>query len=179
MAALDRRAGGDAGHPMRLALRLDGHDVEADIDPEATLAEVLREDFGVRSVRIGCANGDCGACTARVDDRLLKTCMVLPHRAQGACVTTLAGLGSEDEPSPVQTAFVEAYAFQCGFCLPGMVLASHDLLERDPEPDESTIRDALSGNLCRCTGYSNAVRAVRRASSTTSTCSKSESEPNT
>lgn len=178
MASLDPQPGGEAAHLLRLALRLDGQEVEAQIEPEATLAEVLREDFGVRSVRIGCANGDCGACTARVDDRLLKTCMVPPHRAQGARVTTLAGLGSEREPSPVQAAFVEAYAFQCGFCLPGMVLASQDLLDRDPDPDETTIRDALSGNLCRCTGYSNAVRAVRRAASNTSS-SRPESEPKT
>jgi aerobic-type carbon monoxide dehydrogenase small subunit (CoxS/CutS family) len=87
-------------------MRLDGHDVEVEVDPAATLAEVLREDLGVRSVRIGCANGDCGACTARIDDRLLKTCMVLPHRAQGSHLTTLVGLGSEDDPSAVQTAFV-------------------------------------------------------------------------
>lgn len=176
MAAIDRRRDVDGTRRLRLALRLDGKDVEAEVDADATLAEVLRDDFEVPSVRIGCANGDCGACTARVDDQLLKTCMVLPHRSQGARVTTLAGIGSEDEPSPIQTAFVEEYAFQCGFCLPGMVLASQQLLDRDPKPDETSIRDALSGNLCRCTGYANPVRAVLRASRTPSTCHQPESE---
>ena len=151
---------------LHLTLTLDGQPREAEVDPAATLAEVLRDGMDVRSVRIGCANGDCGACTARVDGACLKTCLVLPHRAQGADITTLAGLGAPSAPSAVQEAFVQCFAFQCGFCLPGMVLAAEDLLARDADPDESDIRRALSGNVCRCTGYTNAVRAVRMAART-------------
>lgn len=146
-----------------LHLTIDGRSMSAPTDPAGTLAEALREDFDVVAVRIGCANGDCGTCTAIVDGRYTKTCLVLPHRAEGADVRTIAGLGSASAPSVVQEAFVTEYAFQCGYCLPGMLLSSCALLERDPDPTEDHIRDALSGNICRCTGYHNAVRAVHRA----------------
>jgi carbon-monoxide dehydrogenase small subunit len=152
---------------ITLSLRLDDRDVRAEVDPASTLAEVLREDFGVRGVRVGCANGDCGACTARVDGAYLKTCLVLPHRAEGTEVHTLDGMGSEDDPTPLQAAFVASYAFQCGFCLPGMLFAAQDLLHRRPHPTEPEVRDALSGNVCRCTGYHNAVAAVLRAADAT------------
>lgn len=160
----------DHSHPeaerLRLTVTVDGHTHESEVDPGASLAEVLRDDLGVRSVRIGCANGDCGACTARVEGACLKTCLVLAHRAQGAHVTTMAGMGAPSAPSVVQEAFVEHFAFQCGFCLPGMLMSAQDLLDRNADPDESEIRDALSGNVCRCTGYTNAVRAVRMAART-------------
>ena len=146
-----------------LHLTIDGHPASAETDPAGTLAEALREDFGVTAVRLGCLNGDCGTCTAIVNGRYTKTCLVLPHRAEGVEVRTIAGLGTATAPSAVQEAFVAEYAFQCGFCLPGMLLSSQALLERDPDPTEKDIRDALSGNICRCTGYHNAVRAVRRA----------------
>jgi carbon-monoxide dehydrogenase small subunit len=148
---------------LDLTLRLNGRPIGVTVDGDATLVDVLREDLGVTGARIGCRNGDCGVCTALVDDRCVKTCLVLAARADGATVETLEGLGDEDDPTPVQQAFMECYAFQCGFCLPGMVFAATALLDRDPAPDDARIRDALSGNLCRCTGYHNLVRAVHRA----------------
>jgi carbon-monoxide dehydrogenase small subunit len=142
---------------------VDGVIVQVDPDPEDTLVDVLREELGVTAVRAGCRNGDCGTCTAIVDGRCVKTCLVLAGRADGARVDTLSGLGTEADPHPVQEAFMVEYAFQCGFCLPGMILSAVTLLEHDPSPTDAEIRDALSGNLCRCTGYANAIRAVRRA----------------
>ena len=148
---------------VALTLNLNGSRVSATIDGDATLVDVLREDLGVTGVRIGCRNGDCGACTALVDGRCVKTCVVLAARADGVAVETLESLGDEEDPSPVQQAFMECYSFQCGFCLPGMVFAATALLDREPDPDDAQIRDALSGNLCRCTGYHNFIRGVHRA----------------
>jgi len=147
--------------------RLNGHDQHRTIDPAQPLAHCLREEFGLRGIRVGCANGDCGSCTALVDQRPVKTCLIPAGRAEGTVITTLEGMGSEANPSPVQDAFVETYAFQCGFCLPGMVFTAKALLDRDPDPSECTIRNELSGNICRCTGYHNIVAAVRRAAELT------------
>lgn len=146
-----------------MRLQVDGVAVQVDADPEDTLVDVLREDLGSTAVRAGCRNGDCGTCTAIVDGRCVKTCLVLAGRADGARIDTLAGLGTEADPHPAQEAFMAEYAFQCGFCLPGMILSAVTLLDGNPSPTDAEIRDALSGNLCRCTGYANAVRAVRRA----------------
>lgn len=144
-------------------LAVDGRPVHLTVDADLTLLDVLREELGMTEVRAGCRNGDCGTCTAFVDDRCVKTCLLLAARVDGCRVDTLAGLADDDEPSPVQRAFMEEYAFQCGFCLPGMLLSATDLLARNPDPSTAEIRNALSGNLCRCTGYTNAVRAVKRA----------------
>jgi carbon-monoxide dehydrogenase small subunit len=146
-----------------MRLQVDGVAVLVDADPEDTLVDVLREDLGSTAVRAGCRNGDCGTCTAIVDGRCVKTCLMLAGRADGARIDTLSGLGTEANPHPVQQAFMDEYAFQCGFCLPGMILSAVTLLDANPSPTGAEIRDALSGNLCRCTGYVNAVRAVRRA----------------
>ncbi|MDH6573756.1 aerobic-type carbon monoxide dehydrogenase small subunit (CoxS/CutS family) [Streptomyces sp. SAI-117] len=146
-----------------ITFTLNGNPVRAAVDDVETLVDILRRDCGVGGVRVGCRNGDCGSCTAMVDDACVKTCLMLAGRARGSEVVTLEGLGSLDRPHPVQTAFMETYAFQCGFCLPGMVLSTISLLARIPQPDETEIRDALSGNLCRCTGYENIVKAVQRA----------------
>ncbi|MCV7422132.1 (2Fe-2S)-binding protein [Mycobacterium yunnanensis] len=145
-------------------LVVDGRPVHVTVDADLTLLDVLREELGLTAVRAGCRNGDCGTCTAMVDDRCVKTCLMLAARVDGGRVDTIAGLADDDGVlSPVQRAFMEQYAFQCGFCLPGMLLASTDLLKRNPDPSTEAVRDALSGNLCRCTGYTNAVRAVKRA----------------
>jgi carbon-monoxide dehydrogenase small subunit len=144
-------------------LVLNGEQVSALVDSDATLVDALREDFDVTGVRIGCRNGDCGTCTALVDDRCVKTCLVLAGRASGSAVRTLEGQGTDEAPTAVQQAFMECYSFQCGFCLPGMVFAAEALLDVLPDPTEAEIRDALSGNLCRCTGYQNFVRGVHRA----------------
>ncbi|MGQ4516423.1 2Fe-2S iron-sulfur cluster-binding protein [Streptomyces sp. DW26H14] len=142
---------------------LNGKPARAKIDDAETLVDSLRRGCGVAGVRVGCRNGDCGSCTAMVDDECVKTCLMLAGRVHGSEVITLEGLGTLDRPHPVQTAFMEQYAFQCGFCLPGMVFSTLSLLARIPHPDETEIRDALSGNLCRCTGYANIVKAVERA----------------
>ncbi|NIY69271.1 (2Fe-2S)-binding protein [Streptomyces malaysiensis] len=142
---------------------LNGKPVRAAVNDVDTLVDALRQNCGVAGVRVGCRNGDCGSCTAMVDDECVKTCLMLAGRARGSEVVTLEGIGSLDHPHPVQIAFMEHYAFQCGFCLPGMVLSTISLLARIPHPDETEIRDALSGNLCRCTGYENIVKAVQRA----------------
>ena len=142
---------------------VDGRPVHLVVDADLTVLDVLREELGRTEVRAGCRNGDCGTCTAVVDGRCVKTCLQLAARLDGARVDTLASLADDDEPSPVQQAFMEEYAFQCGFCLPGMLLSATDLLARTPDPSTAEIRNALSGNLCRCTGYTNAVRAVKRA----------------
>lgn len=152
-----------ADDTVTVDLHIDGKDVQLTVAADLTLLDVLRENLGRTEVRAGCRNGDCGACTAMVDGRCVKTCLMLAGRVDGASVQTIADLADGDEPSPVQRAFMEQYAFQCGFCLPGMLLSATDLLDRTPEPSAEQIRDALSGNLCRCTGYANAVRAVGRA----------------
>lgn len=146
-----------------LALTLNGIAAERPVDPASTLAEALRDDFGLSGVRIGCANGDCGTCTAMVAGVPVKTCLMLVQRAEDATVWTLEGIGTANGPTAMQEAFVAAYGFQCGFCLPGMIFAAQALLDRDPNPPDPAIRDAVSGNICRCTGYHNVVVAVRRA----------------
>jgi aerobic-type carbon monoxide dehydrogenase small subunit (CoxS/CutS family) len=145
-------------------LHLNGEAVSAVVERSATLVDVLRDDFGVTGVRAGCRNGDCGTCTALVNGDCVKTCLMLAGRASGQEVRTIESLGTADNPSPVQQAFMECYSFQCGFCLPGMILSATELLERVPEPTDAEIRDTLSGNLCRCTGYENFIRGVQRAS---------------
>lgn len=149
---------------QRVDLHLNGEPVSAMVDNTATLVDVLRDEFGAKGVRAGCRNGDCGTCTALVGGDCVKTCLVLAGRASGHDVQTIEGLGTAENPSAVQQAFMECYSFQCGFCLPGMILSATGLLERVPEPTETEIRDTLSGNLCRCTGYENFVRGVQRAS---------------
>jgi aerobic-type carbon monoxide dehydrogenase small subunit (CoxS/CutS family) len=148
----------------RLDLHLNGKAASAMVESSATLVDVLRDDFGVTGVRAGCRNGDCGTCTALVNGDCVKTCLMFAGRASGQDVRTIESLGTADNPSPVQQAFMECYSFQCGFCLPGMILSATGLLERVPEPTDTEIRDTLSGNLCRCTGYENFIRGVQRAS---------------
>ncbi|MCP2624416.1 (2Fe-2S)-binding protein [Mycolicibacterium smegmatis] len=146
-----------------ISVEVDGDPAHLTVEADLTLLDVLREELGRTEVRAGCRNGDCGTCTAVVDGRCVKTCLILAARADGARVKTIATLSDGDRPDAVQRAFMEQYGFQCGFCLPGMLLAATDLLDRDPNPSAAAIRDALSGNLCRCTGYTNAVRTVQRA----------------
>ena len=137
---------------------------ELAIDPWRSLAEVLREDLRLIGTKVGCNEGDCGACTVLVDGRSVCSCLMLALEAEGCEVTTIEGLApTRSELTPVQQAFVDEGAVQCGFCTGGMILSATHLLEHDPEPDEQTIRRALSGNLCRCTGYVKIVAAVSAA----------------
>lgn len=144
--------------------RINGTDRSSPIDPRARLVDVLRERFDVRGVRVGCGNGDCGSCTALVDGVPRKSCLLLAAQAEGRSVETLESLaGDGGELNPLQRAFVESYAFQCGFCIPGMVMSAMDLLSRNEDPSDEDVRQAIDGNICRCTGYQNIVAAVRRA----------------
>jgi carbon-monoxide dehydrogenase small subunit len=128
-----------------------------------SLLYVLRERLGLPGAKSACEQGECGSCSVLVDGRLVCACLVLAASAAGADIRTVEGLGPD--PTDVQQAFVECGGVQCGFCTPGLVMAVHDLLERDPAPDDLTVREAISGNLCRCTGYSRILEAVQRVAS--------------
>ncbi len=129
-----------------------------------TLLEVLREDLGLTGAKDGCGGeGECGACTVLMDGKPVNSCLILIGQADGCRIETIEGLSLDEQPHPLQKAFVEAGAIQCGFCTPGAILASKALLGRNPDPAEAEIREALSGNLCRCTGYSKILTAVQQA----------------
>jgi carbon-monoxide dehydrogenase small subunit len=128
-----------------------------------SLLHVLRERLGLPGAKNACEQGECGSCSVYLDGRLVCACLVLAGQAEGREVTTVEGLAPEGELSPVQTAFLEAGAVQCGFCTPGLIVATDDLLGRNPEPTDGEIREALAGNLCRCTGYEKILDAVRLA----------------
>ncbi len=146
---------------MRVCFSLNGRPVDADTEPGRTLLEFLRAR-GIFSVKYGCDHGECGACTVLVDGKALNACLVLMHTLQDKRVETLEAFERLDGLAPVQEAFVEEGAIQCGYCTPGMILSVEALLRENPEPDEADIRDALTGNLCRCTGYVKPVEAVKR-----------------
>jgi aerobic carbon-monoxide dehydrogenase small subunit len=133
------------------------------VEPRTLLVHALRDGLGLTGAHVGCDTSQCGACTVLLDGRAVKSCTVLAVQAAGHEVTTIEGLAPGDELHPLQVAFVENHGLQCGFCTPGMILTALDLLERDPDPDEQTIRHALRGNLCRCTGYQSIVESVRAA----------------
>lgn len=144
-------------HRVRLVVNGRTHGI--DVQPNAVLLHTLR-DLGYTDVKNGCEIGECGACAVLLNGNPVNSCMVLAVQADGATITTNAGLGTIDKPHVIQEAFADAGAVQCGFCTPGMVISTVALLNRNPDPSESEIRDALSGNLCRCTGYSQIVDGV-------------------
>jgi aerobic-type carbon monoxide dehydrogenase small subunit (CoxS/CutS family) len=146
-----------------IVLTLNGVRREATVDRRKLLVEALREDFETTGPKVGCATGDCGACTVLMDGDIRKSCLELAVAANGSVVTTLEGIAG-DQLTPLQEAFWDEYAFQCGFCLSGMLFSAQDLIDRVPNPTEHEIRTAISGNLCRCTGYDTIVNAIRRAS---------------
>ena len=150
---------------MSVALRLtvNSRTVERTVSARRSLAEFLREDLGLTGTHVGCEHGVCGACTVLVDGRSARSCLLLAAQLDGATVTTIEGLTPGDGLSPLQAAFRDCAALQCGFCTPGMIVTAHELLAEDRAPTRDAIREALSGNLCMCTGYVNIVRAVERA----------------
>jgi len=132
--------------------------------PNRTLTQVLREDLNLLGTKEGCGIGDCGACTVILNGRPVNSCLVLAVQANGCNIQTIEGVADENNLHPIQEAFVEYGAIQCGFCTPGMVLSAKSLLEKNPKPTEMEIREAISGNLCRCTGYQKIVEAIQAAS---------------
>ena len=148
---------------MQIAMTVNRQAVAAEVEPRTLLVDFLREQLALTGTHVGCDTSQCGACVVLVDGRSIKSCTLLAVQAAGATVTTIEGLAAEGILHPVQSAFREAHALQCGFCTPGMILSVVDLLQHHPDPSEATIREWLSGNLCRCTGYHNIVRAVQQA----------------
>jgi aerobic carbon-monoxide dehydrogenase small subunit len=147
--------------PVSLALNVNGKPVSADVDPRTLLVDLLRNQLLLTGTHVGCDTAQCGACTVHLDGRAVKACNVLAVQAQGANVTTIEGLAQDGAMHPMQQAFKDCHGLQCGFCTPGMVMSAIDLVKRHPGADEATIRAELEGNLCRCTGYHNIVKAVR------------------
>jgi carbon-monoxide dehydrogenase small subunit len=142
-------------------LVVNGESRTLDVEPRTLLVHALRDQLALTGTHVGCDTSQCGACTVLVEGRAVKSCTVLAVQAEGLEVTTIEGLASNGELHRVQRAFVEHHGLQCGFCTPGMILTAVDLLERDPSPDDETIRRSLRGNLCRCTGYQGVVDAIR------------------
>jgi carbon-monoxide dehydrogenase small subunit len=147
----------------KIALTVNGSRHEADVEPRQLLAYFLRNELGLTGTNVGCDTSSCGACTVLVDGESIKSCTVFAVQADGSEVTTIEGIADGGEPHPVQQAFHEAHALQCGYCTPGFVMATISLLQENPNPSEEEIRLGLEGNLCRCTGYHNIVRAVQAA----------------
>jgi carbon-monoxide dehydrogenase small subunit len=149
-----------------IEIKLNGAATRLNVDPQQVLVETLRRELGLTGTHVGCDTSQCGACTVLLDGQAVKSCSVLAVQADGHEVTTIEGIGSPQSMHPVQQAFVECHGLQCGFCTPGMIMATLDLLSHNPKPDNAAIEQALQGNLCRCTGYVNIVAAVRRAADT-------------
>lgn len=148
--------------PKVVTLNVNGRVHVVALSPNVTLLQALR-DLGHTDVKNGCEKGDCGACAVLLDGKAVNSCLVLAWQADGATITTNAGLGTMENPHPLQTAFADSGAIQCGYCTPGMIIASKALLDLEPHPTEEEIREAISGNLCRCTGYGQIINAVQDA----------------
>jgi aerobic carbon-monoxide dehydrogenase small subunit len=148
---------------MKLLIHLTINDKEYEVavQPNETLVDMLRYELRLTGTKKGCGTGDCGSCTVIMDGKPVNSCLVLAAQANGSKITTIEGLESEDGLHPIQKAFVEKGAIQCGFCSPGMILSSKNLLDRNPKATEDEIRRAISGNLCRCTGYQKIIEAVK------------------
>ncbi|MCD6086796.1 MAG: (2Fe-2S)-binding protein [Candidatus Hydrothermae bacterium] len=142
---------------------VNGERVRLRVPANRTLLDILREDLGLTGTKRGCDTGECGACTVLMNGRSVNSCLVLAGEVEGAEIITVEGLGGEEALHPLQEAFLEEDAVQCGFCIPGMLMSAKYLLDRNPDPSEEEIREAISGNLCRCTGYIPIIRAIKRA----------------
>ena len=150
----------------QIKLKVNGVECEMWIKPHWTLLDVLREEIGLVGTKKGCDKGECGACTVIMDGEAILSCLVLAIQCQGKEISTIEGLAQDGNLDPLQEAFVRQGAIQCGFCTPGMIMASRALLNKNPHPSEEEIRRGLSGNLCRCTGYTKMIAAVQKASTT-------------
>jgi aerobic carbon-monoxide dehydrogenase small subunit len=148
---------------VRITITVNGRRREAEVEPRTLLVDFLRDTLGLTGTTVGCDTSQCGACTVHVDGQAVKSCTVLAVQANGRAVTTIEGLAENGALHAVQEAFRDNHGLQCGFCTPGMIMAAVDLLQGNAAPSDEEIRRALEGNLCRCTGYENIVRAVRQA----------------
>ncbi len=154
--------------PVPVRLSVNGVEHQLEVEPRLLLVHALRDNLGLTGTHVGCDTSNCGACTVHLDGRAVKSCTVLAVQADGAEVTTIEGMGTEDQLHPLQEAFWNDHGLQCGYCTPGMIMAAAGLLADNPNPTEDEVRHALEGNLCRCTGYHNIVRAVLDAANSKS-----------
>jgi carbon-monoxide dehydrogenase small subunit len=148
---------------MRLSLTINGEHREDDVDPRTLLVHYIREVVGLTGTHVGCETSLCGACTIHLNGQAVKSCTILAVQAEGAQLTTIEGLGTEGGLHPLQEGFWEEHGLQCGYCTPGMIMASAELLKRTQNPSDAEIREALEGNLCRCTGYQHIINAIQHA----------------
>ena len=148
---------------VTVAMTVNGEAVSREVEDRTLLVQLLREHLRLTGTHVGCDTSQCGACVVHVDGRSVKACTMLAAQAEGSDVTTIEGLAQNGELHPMQQAFMDNHGLQCGFCTPGMVMSAIDLLKRNPNPDEATIRKELEGNICRCTGYHNIVKAIQQA----------------
>ena len=150
-----------------VSLTVNGEPRSIEVEPRLLLVHLLRDRLGLTGTHVGCDTSNCGACTVHLDGEAVKSCTVLAVQADGCEVTTIEGIGREGDLHPMQEAFWEHHGLQCGYCTPGMIMAGVDLIARNPDPSEAEVREALAGNLCRCTGYHNIVKAVLSAAEET------------
>jgi carbon-monoxide dehydrogenase small subunit len=148
---------------VQVSVTVNGAERSAEVEPRLLLVHFLRETLELTGTHVGCDTSNCGACTVHLNGEAVKSCTLLAVQADGAEITTIEGMGSEGALHPLQEAFWEHHGLQCGYCTPGMIMAAADLLQRNADPSETEVREALAGNLCRCTGYHNIVKAVRAA----------------
>ena len=148
---------------MKVSMTVNGNTYEHDVEPRTLLVQHLRENMGLTGTHVGCDTSSCGACTIIVNGETVKSCTLLAVQCDGAEIKTIEGMSTNGELHPIQESFREKHGLQCGFCTPGMVMSSWQLLERNPKPSEHEIRHAIEGNFCRCTGYHNIVKAVQDA----------------
>lgn len=158
-------SGTDSGTGMDISFKVNGATQQVSSTPERTLLTVLREDLGLTGTKDGCSSGDCGACVVLLDGQVVNSCMVLAPQVEGAEVLTVEGLADQGKLHALQRAFAETWAFQCGFCTPGMLMSCYALLQSDQQPSRADVLTAIAGNFCRCTGYQGVVKAVLRAAS--------------
>ncbi len=160
-----------------MKLKLNGRAVEREVPPNLTLLDFLRNELRLTSAKKGCDEGECGTCTVLLDGQPVNSCLVLAVQVADQEVTTLEGLGTDGEPNPTQQAFLDHYGFQCGFCTPGVILVAEALLDRTAAPTEAEIKEALDGNLCRCTGYRQIIESVQKAAELRAAQAKGRERP--
>ena len=151
---------------MQVSLKVNGEEHNLDVSPSKLLVDFVREDLGLTGTHVGCDTSQCGACTVHLDGKAVKSCSILVAQIDGAEVSTIEGIGTTEDLHPMQEAFRECHALQCGFCTPGMIMQAIELVESTPDLDDARIREGLKGNICRCTGYQNIVKAIQMVADT-------------